>query len=101
MFGLSLLRRMPPALTAHLFYYGLPVLLALRFLVGTVWGVFLLSAVVYCVSWLGGDSKPLTLGQLILWIDGLPTESKTAVVTSLLTVLGFLVAFHMSPAHVN
>jgi hypothetical protein len=94
MFGLILLRRMPPALTACLFYYGLPVFLVLRFLIGTVWGVFLLSALLYWMLWLVGDSKPLTPGQLLLWIDGLPTESKTAVITSLLTVLGFLVAFH-------
>lgn len=94
MFGLSLLRRMPPTILACIFYYVLPVLLVLRFLVGTVWGVFFLSAVVYSVSWLTGDSKPLSLGQLVLWIDGLPTESKTAVITSLLTVLGFLAAFH-------
>ncbi|WP_281982864.1 hypothetical protein [Azonexus hydrophilus] len=94
MFGLSLLRRMPAALTASLFYYGLPVLLVLRFLTGTVWEVFLLSALLYWMSWLVGDSKPLTPGQLLVWIDGLPTESKTAVITSLLTILGFLVAFH-------
>lgn len=94
MFGLSLLRRMPPSLSARLFYYGLPVVLLLRFLLGTVLGVFILSSVLYWVMWTAGEPKPLTLAQLLLWIDGLPTESKTAVVTSVLTVLGFLVAFH-------
>ncbi len=94
MFGLSLLRRLPPRLTANFFYYGIPVLLLLRFLVGTVFGVLLTSVTLYWLMWLAGDSKPFTLGQLVLWLDAQPTESKTAVVTSLLTVLGFLVAFH-------
>lgn len=94
MFGLSILRRMPPPITAWLFYYGLPVVLVVRFLLGTILGVFALSLLLYWVMWIAGEPKPLTLAQLVLWVDGLPTESKTAVVTSVLTVFGFLVAFH-------
>ncbi|UCV22308.1 hypothetical protein [Ferribacterium limneticum] len=44
--------------------------------------------------WTIGEPKPFTPAQLVLWIDGLPAESKTAVVTSVLTVVGFLIAFH-------
>ena len=94
MFGLSLLRRLPPRLSADLFYYVLPVVLVLRFLVGTILGVFFLSALLYWAMWTTGEPKPFTLSQLVLWIDGIPSESKTAIVTSVLTVLGFLIAFH-------
>lgn len=94
MFGLSLLRRLPPKLSADIFYYVLPVVLVLRFLVGTILGVFILSALFYWAMWITGEPKPFTLSQLVLWVDGLPSESKTAIVTSVLTVLGFLIAFH-------
>lgn len=94
MFGLSLLRRMPPTVTAWLFYNGLPVVLVVRFLLGTIFGVLFLSLLLYWVMWTTGEPKPFTFAQLVLWVDGLPTESKTAVVTSVLTVLGFLIAFH-------
>lgn len=94
MFGLSLLRRLPPVLSAWLIYYGLPVVLVLRFLLGTVIGVFALLLLMYWIMWISGDPKPLTFAQLLLWVDGLQTESKTAVVTSVLTIFGFLVAFH-------
>lgn len=94
MFGLSLLRHLPPGVTACAFYYGLPIVLAVRFLVGTVRGVFVLSVALYSVMWLVGEPKPFTLTELLLWLDELAPESKTAVVTTMLTVLGFLVAFH-------
>lgn len=94
MSGLSFIRCVPPTFTSIIFYYVIPVILLFRFLIGTVWGVLFLSTLLYWMSWFVGNPKPLTPGQLLLWIDGLPTESKTAVATSLLTVLGFLVAFH-------
>lgn len=94
MFGLSLLRRLPPKLSADIFYYVLPVVLLLRFLVGTILGVFFLSTILYWAMWTLGEPKPFTPSQLVLWIDGIPSESKTAIVTSVLTVLGFLIAFH-------
>ena len=94
MFGLSLLRRLPPKLSADIFYYVLPVVLLLRFLVGTILGVFFLSAILYWAMWTMEEPKPFTLSQLVLWIDGIPSESKTAIVTSVLTVFGFLIAFH-------
>ena len=94
MLGLALLKRLPPALSAWLFYYGLPVLLTLRFLLGTITGAFILSLLLYWAMWSVGVPRPLTFAQLLLWVDELPKESKTAVVTSFLTVVGFLVAFH-------
>lgn len=94
MFGLNLLRHLPPTMTAWTFYYGLPVVLAVRFLVGTVWGIFFSSVTLYMVMWFLGQPKPFTPTELVLWVDELSPESKTAVVTTMLTVLGFLVAFY-------
>ena len=64
------------------------------FFLGTILGSFALSILLYCIFWIIGEPKPFTLAQLVLWIDDLPTEAKTAVVTSMLTVLGFLITFH-------
>lgn len=94
MLGINLLKRLPPAVTLRLFFWVLPIFIFARFLVGTVFGVFLLSVALYYFNLFFGDTKPLTFGQLLLWIDSLPTESKTGVLTTLLTVAGFLVAFH-------
>jgi len=94
MFGLDIIRRVPPRITTLVFYYALPVFLLIRFLVSTIWGVLLLSIFLYWSMWHLGASKPYTAAELVLWIDGLSSESKTSVVTTMLTVLGFLVAFH-------
>lgn len=94
MSSLNLLRRFPPGLTSWLFFYGVPFILLLRFLVGTVSGIFISSILLYIGMSTYGETKPFSLAQLILWIDALPTESKTAVITSVLTVVGFLIAFH-------
>ena len=90
---LAFVRRMPPKLIAAMFYYGLPVILLLRFLLSTIWGVLLLSISVYWLAWITGEPRPFTLQKLVLWLDGLPTEAKTSVVTTMLTIFGFLVAF--------
>lgn len=99
MLGVSMLRRMPPRVTAGLFYFAVPLFLLVRFFVGTILGALTLSVVMYWAMWTIGEPKPFTPAQLALWIDGLPIESKTAVVTSILTVLGFLIAFHTATAN--
>ena len=99
MFGLSLLRRVSPRISAALFYYVLPIFLALRFLFGSLKGILLLSALLYWSLWLIGEPKPFSSAELVLWIDALPIESKTAVITSILTILGFLIAFYTASAN--
>lgn len=94
MFALAFIRRTHPRVIAALFFYGLPFLIFLRFLVSTVWGVLLLSIFTYWLAWYFGEPKPFGLQELVLWIDDLSSESKTSVVTTTLTILGFLIAFH-------
>lgn len=97
--SLFLLRRLPTGLLSWLFFYGTPLVWCLRFLIGSVFGVFVTSVLLYVAMSIYGESKPFTLAQLVLWIDALPTESKTATVTSVLTVAGFLIAFHTATAN--
>lgn len=74
-------------------YASLIVFLVFRLLLGSIFGVFISSVILYVFMSVWGDVKPFDFPQLILWVDELPNESKTAVFTSLLTILGFLVAF--------
>ena len=99
MSGLELIRRAPPRLFEALLQFVLPVILVVRFLIGRIVGIGILSLILYWSMWHFGESKPLTLAQLALWIDDLPDGAKTAFVTVILTVLGFLVAFHTATAN--
>lgn len=93
MFGVTLIRRMPPWLVAVIICVLYPPYLLLRYLLGTTFGVLLASIGIYIWAWFLGESKPFSIDQLLLWIDGLSTEATTAVFTSLITVFGFLIAF--------
>lgn len=92
--SLNLFRRLSLDLMYLLFFYGLPFVLLLRFLVGSIFGIFICSILLYISMSTYGETNPFTLMQLVLWIDGLSEESKTSVITSVLTVVGFLIAFH-------
>lgn len=93
MFGVTLIRRLPPTLVAIIICVLYPPFLLLRYLVATTIGALLLAMGIYACALLFGESKPYSMPQLILWIDGLPIEATTAVFTSLITVFGFLIAF--------
>lgn len=94
MFRDGFLRVISPKIFAWVFFYAFPVIIFIRFLVSTVFGLLILSSALYWLMWQFGFPKPFTSWQLLLWIDGLPTESKTSVITTLLTIIGFLIAFH-------
>jgi hypothetical protein len=68
-------------------------------MLGSILGILILSVLLYFGASTFGETKPYTLPQLILWIDSLPTDSKTSVVTTVLTVIGFLIAFQTATAN--
>ena len=98
MFGMSLIRMLPPWASVAVIYYVAPLFLALRFLLWSLKGVLALTILLYWLAWLAADPKPFTPAQLALWVDALPIESKTAVTTAVLTILGFLIAFYTASA---
>lgn len=95
---MNFLIKLPPTISVPLFFFSTVIVLVGRFLLSTVFGVFLLSL---CLYWAVGASgrEVLTGGQFLLWIDGLNTEYKAALLTSLVTVAGFVVAFHSANAN--
>lgn len=73
-------------LSASLYYF-------FQFIVGNVFGILILSLLLYTYSGLIGLGEPLSFSELILWVDRLPENSKTTLFTSLITISGFLIAF--------
>lgn len=93
MFGISIIRKLPPALLVWLFYYVFPVLLVIRFLIGSLLGTLLFTIGIYWTLKAYADTKPYTFSQLVLWIVNLPIESKTLVITLIITIIGFYLHF--------
>ena len=70
----------------------------LHLLVGNLFGIFILSLLLYHFAPALGLGQPLSAHELILWIDQLPETYKVTVFTSLLTIIGFLIAFSIGSA---
>ncbi len=67
-----------------------------RALFGSMVGTLILALSSYVWMWNFSETRPLTLAELAIWISESSIEIKTAVATSLLTIVGFLVAFYSS-----
>ena len=65
-----------------------------KFFFGPTLGVLISVIILYFFLWIFGDNKPLTFNQLITWIFDLDKNYKVAALSSTLTVIGFLIAFH-------
>lgn len=94
MLGLSLLRKLSPRVFLWLLYPATLAHLLVKLLTGTVYGAFLVSVMLYFLMREISESRPYTFDQMLLWVDALDTSAKTAIATSVITILGFLVAFH-------
>lgn len=94
--GLFVLDKLSPKGLVVLMKYLFPLSLLLRYLFTSVFGSFFLVSIFYAWAYLFFDSQPYGPAELALWMDGLEVEAKTAVATSLLTILGFMVAFNLS-----
>lgn len=77
----------------------LTILFTSYILVSSVFGVLILSILLYKFSCELGLSQPLAFSELLLWIDNQSENTKTAIFTSTLTILGFLFAFNIGSAH--
>ena len=93
MYELLLIRKLSGKAIALLLSYLFPVALLCRFLSHTFAGTLVAVVALYYFLFLFGETKPWTGYQLANWLDELDSSVKTAVVTSVLTVIGFLVAF--------
>ena len=91
--GIEILRWLPPSVSLWLLRYGLPIVLFLRYLSGSLFGVLILVSGIYmAMSWVG-HPKPWSTAELAIWVSNLPAEYKSAVISSVITIVGFLIAF--------
>ena len=58
--------------------------------------ILVLSILLYYFSFSLGIAKPYNFSELMLWLDQLPENSKTTVLTSIITISGFLIAFNIN-----
>jgi len=68
----------------------------LRWLLSSLWGIFFTSAAFYLFVKNAGLIDPFSFQELALWFDSLSEASQGSLGASLLTVLGFLIAFQLS-----
>lgn len=61
-------------------------------------GILALSILLYNFAHSLGLGTPYSFSELMLWLDQLSENSKTAVVTSIITISGFLIAFSINSA---
>ncbi len=69
------------------------IALVVRWLFGSLLGILFTSIVLYCFLNFFGMTQPLSASQLVLWIDELSSDAQAAVFTTLMTIVGFLIAF--------
>ena len=77
-----------------MFLNGLQLLVYIwTFIVSSIYGFFLFSACVYLLSEFLFGVEAYGFSEMVAWFSATPTEVKTAILTSSVTVLGFLMAF--------
>jgi len=74
--------------------YILPPVIALSYFFRSAIGLLFLSIFLYIYASNFSDSKPWSLTDLVLWTDSLPSSDKLGILQSVITVCGFLFAFH-------
>lgn len=87
-------RKFDPKLISFFLFYVVPIIIFFRYIVSTLYGIFFFSIALYFYRCYFGESKPYSPDQLLLWIDGIPSESKSSIVSVFVTIIGFLIAFH-------
>jgi hypothetical protein len=71
----------------------------IRFFVGNIYGIFLLSVFVYLNGEALFGNVPYSLDQLMFWIVSQSESTKTAILSSFITVIGFMLAYATATAN--
>ena len=64
-----------------------------RFVTATLWGTLIALVLIYAALTQWGSTRPLTAGELGDWISQLDPSATATLLATILTILGFLVAF--------
>lgn len=88
-----------PKISVPAFFLFVILGAAFRFLVGSIPGALVLSLGLWFLSPVFLDIDPLTPGELLVQVSDLPQLLKIAVASSTVTVIGFLVSFHVGTSN--
>lgn len=86
--------KVPPPIAVPIFYILVTVVTISKMFFSTVLGTLVLAIGLYFLAPHVGLGNPFSLSQLISWLDSLAADYKIAVFSSLLTITGFVIAFH-------
>ena len=88
-----ILKRLPPDLAMTFILATTLAPLVVRFFLSTFWGLLLTSLLIWLLAPVLFGVEPMSARELVLHVDALPEGYKVGVVTSVLTVIGFLISF--------
>lgn len=91
---MELFRKLPPAISIPIFYILISIQVIGRILFGSYFGILILSIGIYAAFKLNGTFQPFGFKDLLLWTASLSTDYKVGLLSSFITVLGFVIAFN-------
>ena len=94
-----MLSKLPPYFSVPLFYGFITSMYLIRFFVGNVFGIFLLALLVYFKCEFVFGYKPYSLDQLMFWLVSQSEATKTALLSSFITIIGFMLAYATATAN--
>ena len=91
--------KLPPKLSVPLFYAFITLMYLIRFFVGNIYGIFLLALFIYLKADVLFGVVPYNSEQLMSWLVSQSESTKTALLSSFITVVGFMLAYATATAN--
>lgn len=91
--------KLPPVISVSLFYAFITIMFFMRFFVGNIYGIFLLSLIVYKFSESLLGVTPYGIEGILNWVVLQSEYTKTALLGSFITVIGFMLAYATATAN--
>ncbi|WP_049630362.1 hypothetical protein [Cellvibrio sp. pealriver] len=85
--------KLPPNVSVPMFFILMTFVLLYRFLFGSVVGILLCCIALYKLSGFLFGVDPLNFDELMMWLVTQGETTKAAVLSSVITVIGFLIAY--------
>lgn len=91
---MNYIQRVPPKYSTKIHYLVVVSRTITGFLTKTIFGTLLILIFVYFILLSTKFNKPYSLNELLTFFNSLTSDYKIAIASSLITILGFLFAFH-------
>ncbi|MGU5767204.1 hypothetical protein [Aeromonas allosaccharophila] len=88
-----------PLLLTILFYIFITVSYIMRFFIGNIYGIFFLALIIYWNADELFSINPYTPEQLLLWFSSQSESTITALLSTIITVIGFMLTYATATAN--